>query len=103
MHTLSARYEIVPDMAAGAAANITVGDVTITVQLWAEERAEMEELVDRIVHCVNSHTALVEALEKILDGDTMHGNQGFTHADVLQEHYKIARRALTLARKEPEL
>lgn len=36
---------------------------------------------------------LLEALQQISDGDTMQGRETWTHADVIQEHYKIARQA----------
>ena len=53
-----------------------------------------------IMHAVNAHETLVKALQQILEGNTMAGRTDFTHADVLQEHYKIARTALAQAKKE---
>lgn len=34
---------------------------------------------------------LEAALHKIHDGNTMNGNAGFTHGDVIQAHYAICR------------
>lgn len=50
-----------------------------------------------IVRAVNAHEAMRKALETILEGTMMAGMTEWSHADVIQEHYKIARRALALA------
>lgn len=52
-----------------------------------------------IVRACNAHEELVAALRTILDGNTMAGRSDWSHADVIQEHYKIARRALAHAEK----
>lgn len=52
---------------------------------------------DLIVKAVNSYAVMKMALESILAGNTMAGKTEWTHADALQEHYKIARKTLALA------
>lgn len=47
-----------------------------------------------------SAPALMAALEKILEGDTTGWRETWSLADVIQEHYRIARAALQLARGE---
>jgi hypothetical protein len=49
---------------------------------------------------IASAPALLAALEKILEGDTAGWRETWSFADVIQEHYKIARAALQLARGE---
>lgn len=52
-----------------------------------------------ILTACNAHQELVAALQAILDGNTMVGRENWSHADVIQEHYKIARKALTAIKK----
>lgn len=47
---------------------------------------------------IASAPALLAALERIAAGDTMAGRDTWSLADVIQEHYRIARAALQLAR-----
>jgi hypothetical protein len=47
---------------------------------------------------IASAPALLAALERIAAGDTMADRETWSLADVIQEHYKIARAALQLAR-----
>lgn len=61
-----------------------------------EQRKHAEDAAF-IVRAVNAHEAMRKALETILEGNMMAGMTEWSHADVIQEHYKIARRALALA------
>ena len=47
---------------------------------------------------IASAPALMAALERIAAGDTMTGRETWSLADVIQEHYRIAREALQMAR-----
>jgi hypothetical protein len=47
---------------------------------------------------IASAPALLAALEKILEGDATGWRETWSLADVIQEHYRIARAALQLAR-----
>ncbi len=60
-------------------------------------RQESEDNAALIVRAVNAHEAMRTALKTILEGNTMAGKAEWSHADVIQEHYKIARTALALA------
>jgi hypothetical protein len=43
---------------------------------------------------------LLAALKAISAGNTMQGRETWTHADVLQEHYRIARNAIAKAERK---
>ena len=43
---------------------------------------------------------LLEALASIANGNTMQGVENFTHGDVIQKHYQIARAAIAKAKGE---
>src|SRR5574338_1014622 len=51
-----------------------------------------------IVHCVNVHDQLVEALRQISEGNVMEG-KAYTHADVVHEYTRIATKVLAAAEK----
>ena len=42
-------------------------------------------------------TVLLAALQEILDGNTMKARDKWNHAEVIQEHYQIARAAIECA------
>lgn len=71
------------------------------MEVWTGEeyREESDANAEFVVRACNAHEELVGALHMILDGNTMAGRENWTHADVIQEHYKIARKALTTIEK----
>lgn len=47
----------------------------------------------------NAYPELLAALEAIVEGNTMKGKLRYSHAEVIQEHYRIARAAITKAQQ----
>ena len=60
--------------------------------------SEIDEAMSEESALITERDAMRAALETILDGDTMKGRETWTLTDVIQEHYRIARAALVLAR-----
>ncbi len=57
---------------------------------WCEANARL----------IASAPDLLAALEQIAEGNTMEGQTGYTHADVIQKHYQICRNAIAKAKGE---
>lgn len=62
-----------------------------------DSRADGLAAVQANARLIAAAPELLEALRKILNGDTMQGQESWSLADVIQEHYKIARQAIEKA------
>ncbi len=64
---------------------------------WSTDTGKPSAEVSANCRLIASAPALLAALERIAAGDTMAGREMWSLADVIQEHYRIARAALQLA------
>lgn len=65
--------------------------------VWIEANAPTLAQAEALHTLYSAAPELAEALLAIFEGDTMKGKENYTHADVIQKHYQIARQALQKA------